>query len=98
MPMNRFALSLSGLALTALPALAQAPPSSSPVSPTASPNTSSFMTDMKAGMWRAIKLDGLDVYNRGNEKIGDISELILDQSGKVSTGSYSRRSFLRWRS
>ena len=84
MPMNRFVLALSGLALAAMPALAQAPSSSSPVSPTASPNTSSFMTDMKAGMWRATKLDGLDVYNNGNEKIGDISELILDQSGKVS--------------
>ena len=75
MPMNRFVLALSGLALAAMPALAQAPSSSSPVSPTASPNTSSFMTDLKAG---------LDVYNNGNEKIGDISELILDQSGKVS--------------
>ena len=34
---------------------------------------------MKAGEWRASKLDGLDVYNTNNEKIGDISELIVDR-------------------
>ena len=34
-------------------------------------------------MWRATKLDGLNVFNNSNEKIGDINELILDHSGKV---------------
>jgi sporulation protein YlmC with PRC-barrel domain len=38
---------------------------------------------MKAGEWRATKLDGLDVYNPNDEKIGDISDLILDRSGKI---------------
>jgi sporulation protein YlmC with PRC-barrel domain len=38
----------------------------------------------KAGEWRASKLAGLDVYNEGNEKIGDISDLIVDRSGKVT--------------
>jgi len=38
---------------------------------------------IKPGEWRASKLDGLDVYNTNNEKIGDISELILDRSGKI---------------
>ena len=50
----------------------------------ASPNISIFMTEMKAGMWRATKLEGLDVYNNADEKIGDINEMILDQSGKVT--------------
>jgi sporulation protein YlmC with PRC-barrel domain len=36
------------------------------------------------GQWRASKLVGVDVYNEGNEKIGDISEVILDRSGKVA--------------
>ncbi len=40
--------------------------------------------DLEAGMWRATKLDGLNVYNNSNEKIGDINELILDHSGKVN--------------
>ena len=38
---------------------------------------------MKAGQWRASKLDGLNVYNPNNDKIGDISELIVDRGGKV---------------
>ena len=36
------------------------------------------------GNWRASKLMGLDVYNEANEKLGDVSELILDKDGKVS--------------
>src|SRR5215207_8847977 len=36
------------------------------------------------GNWRASKLMGLDVYNQNNEKLGDVNEIILDKSGKVS--------------
>jgi sporulation protein YlmC with PRC-barrel domain len=36
------------------------------------------------GEWRASKLVGVDVYNDANEKIGDINEMILDKSGKVT--------------
>ena len=38
----------------------------------------------REGEWRASKLVGVDVYNDANEKIGDISEIILDKSGKVA--------------
>ena len=41
------------------------------------------MTQMHAGQWRASKLEGLNVYNQNNEKIGDISEMLVDQSGKI---------------
>ena len=34
-------------------------------------------------MWRASKLIGLNVYNDQNEKLGDISEILLDKSGKI---------------
>jgi len=34
--------------------------------------------------WRGSKLSGVDVYNEQNEKIGDISDVILDKSGKAS--------------
>ena len=37
-----------------------------------------------SGEWRASKLTGLNVYNQQNEKIGDINEILLDQSGKVA--------------
>ena len=36
------------------------------------------------GQWRASKLIGLDVYNDQNEKLGDISEVLVDKSGKVT--------------
>lgn len=32
--------------------------------------------------WRASKLSGVNVYNEQNEKIGDISDVILDKAGK----------------
>jgi sporulation protein YlmC with PRC-barrel domain len=35
-------------------------------------------------MWRASKLNGLDVYNDKNEKLGDINEVLIDKSGKVA--------------
>jgi sporulation protein YlmC with PRC-barrel domain len=34
-------------------------------------------------MWRSSKLIGLNVYNDKNEKLGDISEVLVDKSGKV---------------
>jgi sporulation protein YlmC with PRC-barrel domain len=36
------------------------------------------------GQWRASKLIGLNVYNEQNEKLGDISEVLVDKSGKVA--------------
>jgi sporulation protein YlmC with PRC-barrel domain len=39
----------------------------------------------KEGQWRASKLPGVNVYNENNEKIGDISDVIIDKSGKVDT-------------
>ncbi len=87
MPINRVTLALASLAMSSVSALAQAPSSTTnppPATPTVSaPGAATFMTEMRAGMWRASKLEGMDVYNNGNEKIGDISELILDQSGRV---------------
>jgi sporulation protein YlmC with PRC-barrel domain len=37
----------------------------------------------KDGEWRASKLVGLDVYNDAREKLGDISEMTIDRSGKI---------------
>jgi sporulation protein YlmC with PRC-barrel domain len=41
-------------------------------------------TTHKDGEWRASKLVGVNVYNEANEKIGDISDVILDKTGKVA--------------
>jgi sporulation protein YlmC with PRC-barrel domain len=62
-----------------VPALAQTNP------PPASPAPAAQSTAPKAHgeMWRSSKLIGLNVYNDQNEKLGDISEVLLDKSGKV---------------
>jgi hypothetical protein len=36
-----------------------------------------------SGQWRASKIVGVSVYNQQNDKIGDISDVIIDSSGKV---------------
>ena len=74
-------LILGGLLASAmlLPALAQTnspPASSAPVAQSTAPKTD-------GEMWRASKLIGLNVYNDQDEKLGDISEILLDKSGKV---------------
>jgi sporulation protein YlmC with PRC-barrel domain len=38
----------------------------------------------REGGWRASKLVGVNVYNKANEKIGGIDDVILDKSGKAS--------------
>ncbi|MEA2929623.1 MAG: hypothetical protein QOG38_2051 [Hyphomicrobiales bacterium] len=37
----------------------------------------------KGNHWRASKLIGVNIYNEQNDKLGDISEIILDPSGRV---------------
>src|SRR4051794_37303415 len=61
------------------PALAQ-----STDRPGTTPSTDSATTTRsQTNVWRASKLVGLDVYNDQNEKLGDISEILMDKSGKV---------------
>jgi len=77
----RTSLVLGGLlaSVLALPALAQSntpAPSSRPATTTTAPAT-------QVDAWRASKLKGLDVYNDNNEKLGDITEILIDKSGKV---------------
>jgi sporulation protein YlmC with PRC-barrel domain len=36
------------------------------------------------GQWRTSKVIGLNVYNDANDKIGDVEELLVDKSGKIS--------------
>jgi len=87
MPMNRFTLALASIALGSLSAQAQAPSGAAnapPASPTASSAAAApFITGLRAGMWRASKLDGVNVYNNANEKVGDISDVLFDQSGRI---------------
>jgi sporulation protein YlmC with PRC-barrel domain len=68
-----------------VPAFAQSNPPSTPSAQPSTPPASSTTVAPKAqgDMWRSSKLIGLNVYNDQNEKLGDISEILLDKSGKV---------------
>ena len=83
--------SLLAFAIFAPAALAQQPPSPSVTAPPTPPavaapatQTSTITATAQSGQWRASKLMGLNIYNEQNEKLGDINEILLDQSGKVT--------------
>ena len=59
------------------------PPSAQPSTPPAKSSSATVAPKAHGDMWRASKLIGLNVYNDHNEKLGDISEVLLDKSGKV---------------
>jgi sporulation protein YlmC with PRC-barrel domain len=67
-----------------VPALAQSnPPASSANPPSTAVTAPAPASVSHTGTWRSSKLIGLNVYNDQNEKLGDISEILLDKSGKV---------------
>lgn len=37
------------------------------------------------GKWRVSKLIGVDIYGPDNKKVGDVTEVVLDKSGKIET-------------
>jgi sporulation protein YlmC with PRC-barrel domain len=59
---------------------------SNPPAPAATPAPSATVTTTTASastMWRASKVVGVNVYNDQDEKLGSISEVLIDKSGKV---------------
>jgi len=59
-------------------------PNASTTAPNMQTGTASTASMHKQGEWRASKLVGVAVYNNGNEKVGDINDIILDSSGRVA--------------
>ncbi|MFT4278236.1 MAG: PRC-barrel domain-containing protein [Rhodopseudomonas sp.] len=73
---------LLGTTLLATAAYAQNPaPAES--SSTMSKSSTTAASQQHMGEWRASKMIGLNVYNQGNEKLGDINEILLDNQGRV---------------
>jgi sporulation protein YlmC with PRC-barrel domain len=73
---------LGGLLVAALmssSAIAQTPAPSG-----TAPAATNIAPKSNAGHWRSSKLIGVNVYNEQNEKLGDINEIILDPTGKVT--------------
>lgn len=76
------ATALLGTALIGGAAFAQTATPSTSSEPAAAASTS-VQQNLK-GNWRASKLMGVGVYNDSNEKLGDISEVLIDTSGKIN--------------
>lgn len=53
-----------------------------------------FAANQSADEWRSTKLVGLTVYNKANERVGDINDLILGADGKVSSAVIGVGGFL----
>ena len=70
-------------------AMAQTPTATTPPA-----TNSASVTQPYKGQWRVYKMIGLDVYNQNNEKLGDISEILTDQTGKIQTAILGVGGFL----
>ncbi|WP_454656878.1 PRC-barrel domain-containing protein [Bosea beijingensis] len=83
-------LSTVGVAMLATAAMAQTsaptPPSAAPSAPTATQATASPAAETNLagkGKWRTSKLIGVDIYGPDDNKVGDVTEVIVDKTGKV---------------
>lgn len=76
------ATALLGTALVGGAAIAQTTAPSTSSQPPAAPSVS-VQQNLK-GNWRASKLVGLSVYNEANENLGSISEILVDNSGRIN--------------
>ena len=100
-----FSAALLGLSLAAMPAFAQNANNPNATTPNANTNNANtnaqsskasdqHQTASQKNEWPASKLKGLNVYNQNNEKIGDISDLMLSKDGKVEDVVISVGGFL----
>ena len=86
-------------AAVATAAFAQAPGSSnSPSPPPAAQSQSSgktnFVASQKPDQWLATKFKGTDVVGADNQKIGDVSDILFDKTGKIDAFVVSVGGFL----
>jgi len=81
----RSSLLLGGLlsSVVIVTAFAQSTPPAPPAATPAPSATTTTTTTSTSSMWRASKLVGVNVYNEQDEKLGSISEVLIDKSGKV---------------
>jgi sporulation protein YlmC with PRC-barrel domain len=91
------ALLIAAPALAQTPSPTPAPsitpaPSTTPAQPSASTSQPSgamaarpigFVTEPSRSHWLGSKLDGANVYNTRNEKLGDIADVLLTDDGRV---------------
>lgn len=88
------AAALIGSALASGAAYAQTATTPAPTAAAPSTTAPSASSQNFSDSWRASKIIGLSVYNESNEKLGSISELITDKSGKISAAIIGVGGFL----
>jgi sporulation protein YlmC with PRC-barrel domain len=84
---------LIGSALLATAAVAQTPNATTNNSMSA-PAAATSSESSYHGNWRSSKMVGLNVYNDSNEKLGAISDLLLDKNGKINAAVIGVGGFL----
>jgi hypothetical protein len=98
-----FSTALSAVMVTAAWAQTSTPPGSSnpaPATPQISGKPSqasgkmNFVSSQKPDQWLATKFKGTDVLGADNQKIGDVSDILFDKSGKVEAFVISVGGFL----
>jgi hypothetical protein len=92
MTAKNFTVALIGSALLATAAVAQTP-SNNTTNTMSAPAATSSETGYH-GDWRSSKMIGLNVYNDSNEKLGSISDMLLDKSGKINAAVIGVGGFL----
>ncbi len=75
-------------ALTLSTAFAQTTPAPAPAAPAAQPSSNGaskahFISSQSADQWVASKFKGTDVLGPNNEKVGDVTDMLFDKSGKI---------------
>jgi sporulation protein YlmC with PRC-barrel domain len=89
---------LSAVLATGAFAQTSSPPSSSPAQASSSEKETSgkmnFVSAQKPDQWLASKFKGTDVLGSDNQKIGDVSDILFDKTGKVEAFVISVGGFL----
>jgi sporulation protein YlmC with PRC-barrel domain len=81
MRIYHFLLPILGIAVVTVPVQAQ---TSQTAPPSLQTSEGGWITQLQPAQWWTSNLEGLDVYSSNNgDKIGEISDLIFDGSGKV---------------
>lgn len=75
------------------PSVTDPAPAPSP-SADASKTAGTFSANQAADEWRSSKLVGLHVYNKANEKVGEINDLIMGPDGKIANAVIGVGGFL----
>lgn len=98
--MVKHTLTAAALAVTlATPSFAQQPAGSPATTPGAMPQQSGtqkpgFVQNQSPQEWRGSKLIGASVYGPDNQSIGEVSDVIVDGSGKVKAAVVGVGGFL----